>query len=106
MRRTLSALCVALYLAFPVVWFGCASTPTQQSTGEYVDDAVITAKVKADIGADKLVSLFQISVGTYRGVVQLGGFVDTQEQVDRASALAQKVKGVREVKNNLMVKPK
>jgi osmotically-inducible protein OsmY len=105
MRRILGGLCVALCLALPVVWAGCASTPTRESTGEYVDDSVLTGKVKAALGADKTLSLFQISVETYKGVVQLSGFVNSQAVADRAVAVAQGVGGVREVKNSLVVKP-
>jgi osmotically-inducible protein OsmY len=105
MRRILGGLCVALCLALPVVWAGCASTSTRESTGEYVDDSAVTAKVKAQLGADKLTSLFQISVETYKGVVQLSGFVNSQAVADRAVAVAQGVGGVREVKNSLVVKP-
>ena len=104
MRRILSSVCVALCLALPLVWAGCASTPTRESTGEYVDDSVITSKVKSELGADKVLSLFQISVETYKGVVQLSGFVNSREAADHAADIARKVKGVREVKNSLVVK--
>ena len=105
MKKLSRRLCVALCLAFPLVWAGCASTPTREGTGEYVDDSVITSKVKTELGADKMVSLVQISVETYKGVVQLSGFVNSREQADHAAAIARKVKGVREVKNSLIVKP-
>ena len=105
MRRILSGLCVAFCLALPVVWAGCASTPTRESTGEYVDDSTITSKVKAQLGADKVTSLFQIGVETYKGVVQLSGFVNSREAAEHAVAITQKVGGVREVKNSLVVKP-
>ena len=105
MRRILSGLCVALCLALPVVWAGCASTSTRESTGEYVDDSAITSKVKAQLGADKILSVFQIGVETYKGVVQLSGFVNSREAANHAAAIARKVKGVREVKNSLIVKP-
>jgi osmotically-inducible protein OsmY len=105
MRRILRGICVALCLALPFVWVGCASTPTRESTGEYVDDSVITSKVKTDLGADKVLSLYQISVETYKGVVQLSGFVNSQEVANNAVAIAVKVKGVREVKNSLVIKP-
>ena len=105
MRRILRSLCLALCVSLPVVWAGCASTPTREGTGEYVDDSVITSKVKTELGADKMVSLVQISVETYKGVVQLSGFVNSREQADHAAAIARKVKGVREVKNSLIVKP-
>ncbi|MBI5014673.1 MAG: BON domain-containing protein [Deltaproteobacteria bacterium] len=105
MKRFARPLCVALCLALPLVWVGCASTPTRQSTGEYVDDSVITTKVKTELGADKVLSLYQISVETYNGVVQLSGFVNSQEVSENAAAIARKVGGVREVKNSLVVKP-
>ena len=98
MRRLSRGLCIALCLTVPVVWAGCASTPTRQSTGEYVDDSVLTAKVKTELGADKMVNLFTIGVETYNGVVQLSGFVNTREQAEHAASIAQKVKGVRDVK--------
>ncbi|MBF0298143.1 MAG: BON domain-containing protein [Oligoflexia bacterium] len=85
---------------------GCSSTRTQESAGEYIDDSVITTKIKSEIASDKIVNFFQISVETYKGVVQLSGFVNTKEQAERAGQLAFRVKGVNEVKNNLIVKPK
>lgn len=105
MRRILGCIAVCLCLALPVVWSGCAGSATRESTGQYVDDSVITTKVKSDLAADKMTSLFQISVETFKGIVQLSGFVNTKEQADQASAIAQKVGGVREVKNSLIVKP-
>jgi hyperosmotically inducible protein len=82
----------------------CASTPKQESTGEYVDDSVITTKVKSLIAADDFLKSFQISVETYKGIVQLSGFVNSQNLVDKAGQIAGSVKGVRSVKNSLIVK--
>jgi osmotically-inducible protein OsmY len=82
----------------------CASTRTQESTGEYVDDSVITTKVKSLIAADDLLKSFQISVETYKGAVQLSGFVDSQKAVDKAYEITKTVKGVTSIKNNLIVK--
>jgi hyperosmotically inducible protein len=82
----------------------CASTPKQESTGEYVDDSVITTKVKSLIAADDFLKSFQISVETYKGIVQLSGFVSSQNLVDKAGEIARSVKGVKFVKNNLIVK--
>jgi len=76
----------------------------QESTGEYVDDSVITTKVKSLLGADDFLKSFQISVETYKGVVQLSGFVDSQKAVDKAVQIARSVKGVSSVKNSLVVK--
>jgi hyperosmotically inducible periplasmic protein len=83
---------------------GCAGTSTKDSTGEYVDDTIITASVKKALLADDLVKSFQISVETVKNVVQLSGFVDTQAQKDAAQTDAAGVSGVRNIHNNLIVK--
>jgi osmotically-inducible protein OsmY len=82
----------------------CASTRTQESTGEYVDDSVITTKVKAELAGDDFFKSFEISVETFKGVVQLSGFVNSQQAVDKAGQIARRVNGVTSVKNNLVVK--
>ena len=82
----------------------CASSPKQESTGEYVDDSVITTKVKSLIAADDFLKSFEISVETRKGVVQLSGWVKTQDAVNKAGQIARGVKGVVSVKNNLIVK--
>jgi len=82
----------------------CASTRTHESTGEYVDDSVITTKVKSQLAGDDFFKSFQISVETYKGTVQLSGFVNSQEAVNKAGEITLSVKGVRSVKNNLIVK--
>jgi osmotically-inducible protein OsmY len=82
----------------------CAPAPTHESTGEYVDDSVITTKIKALLANDDFLKSFQIGVETYKGVVQLSGFVDSQKAVDKASQIAWSVKGVKSVKNDLIVK--
>ena len=82
----------------------CASTPKQASTGEYVDDSVITTKVKSLLAADDFLKSFQISVETFKGTVQLSGFVASQQAVDKAGEIARSVKGVTSVKNDLVVK--
>jgi osmotically-inducible protein OsmY len=87
-----------------VAFVSCASTRTQESTGEYVDDSVITTKVKSLLAADDFLKSFQISVETYKGTVQLSGFVGSQEAVDKAGQIARSVKGVNSVKNDLIVK--
>jgi hyperosmotically inducible protein len=81
----------------------CSSTRTQQSAGEVVDDSTLTAKVKAALIEDPVTKARQIDVETYRGVVQLGGFVDSAEQKARAAELARAVTGVQEVRNDLRV---
>jgi osmotically-inducible protein OsmY len=82
----------------------CASTPKQESTGEYVDDSVITTKVKSLLAADDFLKSFQIGVETYKGTVQLSGFVNSQNAVNKAVEITRSVKGVGSVKNNLIVK--
>jgi len=82
----------------------CASTATRESTGEYIDDSVITTKVKSLLAADDFIKSFQISVDTYQGTVQLSGFVDSQKAVDKAKEIVKSVKGVKSIKNNLIVK--
>jgi len=82
----------------------CASTPEQSSTGEYVDDTVITTKVKTELANDNLLKSFQISVETRKAIVALSGFVDSQYAVDQAGRIARGVAGVNSVQNDLVVK--
>jgi osmotically-inducible protein OsmY len=82
----------------------CASTRTHESTGEYVDDSVITTKVKSLLAEDDFFKSFQISVETYKGIVQLSGFVNSRQAVNKADEIVRSVKGVKSVKNNLIVK--
>jgi osmotically-inducible protein OsmY len=82
----------------------CASTSTRSSTGEYIDDSVITTKVKSLLAADDFIKSFQISVETYQGTVQLSGFVDSKQAVNKAKEIVKSVKGVKSIKNNLIVK--
>ena len=82
----------------------CASTSKQESAGEYIDDSVITTKVKSLLAADDFLKSFQISVETYKGTVQLSGFVGSEKAVDKAGQIARSVKGVTSVKNDLIVK--
>ena len=82
----------------------CGSTSKQSGPGEYVDDSVITTKVKSQLAADDFLKSFEISVQTYKGIVQLTGFVDSQKAIDKAGEIARRVKGVKSVKNNLNVK--
>jgi osmotically-inducible protein OsmY len=83
---------------------GCAGSRRHESTGEYVDDVLLTAKVKTSILGDARVKFLQIHVETFKGIVQLSGFVDSQEAADRAVHLARTVKGVKQVNNSLIVK--
>ena len=87
-----------------LVLAGCASTKTQQAPGEYVDDATVTAKVKAALIADSKAEAHHIDVEPYRGVVQLSGFVESANERAAAVADAQKVTGVKSVRDNLQVR--
>jgi hypothetical protein len=97
LRYFVSLMLIATFVA-------CASTPKRESTGEYVDDSVITTKIKSLILKDEFLKSFHISVKTYRGIVQLSGSVDSQKTVDKAGQIARSVKGVKSVKNKLVVK--
>ena len=93
-----------VFLILIATFAACASTPKQESTGEYVDDSVITTKVKSLLAADDFLKSFQIGVETFKGTVQLSGFVASQKAVDKAVEIAHSVKGVTSVKNDLIVK--
>jgi len=100
-HRLLSYLvCITLVTAI----LGCASTPTRESSGEYVDDSAITSRVKAAIFDDPSLKVLQINVETFKGEVQLSGFVDSAQNVRRAGEVARSVRGVKSVKNDLIVK--
>jgi osmotically-inducible protein OsmY len=89
-------------VAFAVV--GCASTPNRESAGEYVDDVAITAKVKAAFVNDPTVKATEINVETFKGDVQLSGFVAQPQDAQKAVAIARGIKGVTSVKNDIRVK--
>jgi len=87
-----------------VTFSACGSTPKQTSPGEYVDDSVITTKIKSLLAEDDFLKSFQIGVETRKGIVQLSGFVNSKQAVDKAGQIARSVKGVTSVKNDLIVK--
>ena len=93
-----------LVLMLMATFVSCASTPKQESTGEYVDDSVITTKIKSLLAADDFLKSFKISVETRKGIVQLSGFVNSQNAVDKAGQIARSVGGVTSVRNDLIVK--
>ena len=102
-ERNIIIHCLVLLMLI-ATFSACASSRTSESTGEYVDDSVITTKVKAKLANDDFFKSFQISVETYKGTVQLSGFVNSRQAVDKAGQIARSVQGVRSVKNNLIVK--
>ena len=99
--KGMSTFLAAIAMMFMV---GCASTAKKESTGEYVDDTVITTKVKAKMLEEPGLKSAEINVETFKGVVQLSGFVSSQANINRAAELARSVKGVTSVKNDMRVK--
>jgi osmotically-inducible protein OsmY len=96
--------CSAFFIvALMAVAVGCTSTKPQ-STSAYVDDSWITTKVKSEILGEPMLKVTQINVETYKGVVQLSGFVDSAASRDKAVAVARSVKGVTSVKNDLQLR--
>jgi len=104
MRKRSIFIRYGVLLMLMVAFVACDSTSKQESAGEYIDDSVITTKVKALLAADDFLKSFQISVETYKGTVQLSGFVGSQNAVDKAVQIARGVQGVKSVKNSLIVK--
>lgn len=99
--RFASSLLAAAALATTL---GCASTATSEGTGEYVDDSVITAKVKTAILAEPGLKSAEINVETFKGAVQLSGFVKQQGDINAAVVVAKNVHGVKSVKNDMRLK--
>lgn len=99
--KRFSALFLTALLAFFV---GCAATPKQEGTGEYIDDTVLTTKVKAAVFNEPSLKSAEINVETFKGVVQLSGFVRSQSDINKAVELARDVKGVKSVKNDMRIK--
>jgi osmotically-inducible protein OsmY len=99
--RKLATLVGVLFVALAL---GCASTAKQEGTGEYVDDTVITGKVKAAIFNEPSLKSAEINVETFKGVVQLSGFVSSPAAESTAVAVARKVEGVKSVKNDMRLK--
>ena len=101
----LTRLFTAFFLALTLLTAaGCASTHKHEGTGEYVDDSVITSKVKAAILAEPTLSSAEINVETFKGVVQLSGFVNSKADINKAATLARGVGGVKSVKNDMRLK--
>lgn len=98
------ALIIALSLFLQANLSGCSATPTRESTGEFLDSSLITAKVKSKLIDDHITGGFQISVYTFRGVVQLRGVVNSHYEKDYATKIALDVNGVKQVENKLVVR--
>ena len=98
------SLIVFLLATMATLAIACAATPIQESTGGYIDGSAITAKVKTNLAQDRKVSATNIHVKTYKGVVDLSGFVNSQSEMSEAGLVAGQVSGVTSVQNNLIVK--
>ena len=83
---------------------GCASTSKHEGTGEYFEDSAITAKVKAAVFNEPTLKSAEINVETFKGVVQLSGFVRSQANINQAVQVARSVAGVKSVKNDMRLK--
>lgn len=108
-RLTITAIAAAIALAFGANAMAAegtskAASSKTESPGEYVDDAVITTKVKAAIFEDASVKATEVNVETYKGIVQLTGFVKSRADIDKAVKLARGINGVKSVKNDMVVK--
>jgi len=84
--------------------FGCAGTSTKEGTGEYVDDTVITTKVKAALFNESSLKSSEINVETFKGTVQLSGFVSSRADINKAVEIARGVGGVTSVRNDMRLK--
>lgn len=105
MKQQFSKYLSAAFLAVTLVTaVGCSSTSSKEGTGEYIDDSVITTKVKAAIFNEPTLKSAEINVETFKGVVQLGGFVSSQADINKAVEVARSVKGVTSVKNDMRLK--
>jgi len=104
MKKNLLSLMITGAIAATTIT-GCAVGRDQSSMGEYVDDATITTQVKAKFAEDKTVAATSISVETLRGTVQLSGFAKSAAERSQAEALASRVKGVKAIKNDIVVRP-
>ena len=99
--KTISTFFMALFMATLI---GCASTAKHEGTAEFVDDTMITTKVKAAIFAESSLKSAEINVETFKGVVQLSGFVHDKADINKAGEVARQVKGVASVKNDIRPK--
>lgn len=97
-------IATGLFVASLFAVAGCASTATKEGTGEYVDDSVLTTKVKASIFNEPTLKSTEINVETFKGVVQLSGFVANPADIAKAGEVARGVQGVKSVKNSIAVK--
>lgn len=104
MKQLINRIFVFLAAVAIIAMVGCASTSKQESTGQYFDDSAITAKVKAAIFNDPSLKSTEINIETFKGVVQMSGFVSSQASIDKAIEVARGVGGVSSIKNDMRLK--
>jgi osmotically-inducible protein OsmY len=104
MKRSHIVIRFLVVLMMIAALVACASTQKKEGTGDYIDDSVITTKVKSQLAADDFLKSFQISVESRKGIVQLSGFVDSQNAANKAGQITRGVEGVKSVRNDLIVK--
>ena len=102
--KTINTITALVATAMLFTTLGCASTSTKESTGQYVDDSVITTKVKSAILGEPGLKVSEIKVETFKGVVQLSGFVNSRDDINSAIKIASNVDGVKSVKNDMQLK--
>lgn len=102
--KSLKQYFALVFVSLSVLLTACASSPRQEGTGEYLDDSLITSKVKAAVLNDPGLKVAEINVETFKGTVQLSGFVSSRTAADKAVALAREVKGVKSVKDDMRIK--
>jgi osmotically-inducible protein OsmY len=102
--RTFQYFKTVLASVLIVALAACAPTAKREGTGEFVDDSLITTKVKAALAADPDVKATEVKVETFKGTVQLSGFVESRNSIQKAVDIARRVSGVRDVKNDMTVK--
>jgi hyperosmotically inducible periplasmic protein len=107
MKKNIISLCVALCLGLPVVttFVGCAGDRYERSTGQYIDDKALVMRVKGALGDNPEYKFESVNVDSFRGTVQLSGFVNTSSQKAEAARIAKNVQGVQDVENNITLKP-
>lgn len=104
MTQLNNRISIFFLITLMVFFLGCASTSKQEGTGEYFDDTVITTKVKAEILNEPSLKSAEINVETFKGIVQLSGFVNSQADINKAVEVVGRVKGVKSVRNDMRVK--
>lgn len=105
MKTTIRSLAALLIVGTSLAFSsGCSGTATRKSTGEFIDDAAITTKVKTTFAQDPVVKALDVKVDTFKGTVQLNGFVNTAEEKARAEQLARGIEGVTNVQNNVTLR--